>query len=148
MMQAGVKISVSIDNVTAERCDCFACMHMLQTIVRRRTAGQFKLTTKKLVQMATIDGAEDLGLDKNTGSLTPGKRADLILVRTDRPHMRPLGDPYDALVQLAQPSDVDTVVVDGRVLLRKGEFTSLDYSELEADAAHSVATLAEKVKWT
>ena len=149
MLQAGVKmISISIDNVTAERCDCFACMHMLQTIMRHRTAGKFVLTTKKLVQIATIGGAQDLGLDKITGSLTPGKRADMILVRTDRPHMRPLGDPYDALVQLAHPSDVDMTMVDGRVLFHNGDFAALDYDKLEADAMQSVAALSAKAKWS
>jgi cytosine/adenosine deaminase-related metal-dependent hydrolase len=152
MMQAGVKMSISIDNVTAERCDCFACMHMLQTINRHRTGGKFKLTTKKLVQMATIEGAEDLGFADRTGSLTPGKRADLILVRASDPqlstHLGDIGDPYDALVQLAQPSDVDTVVVDGRILRRKGAFTALDYGKLLADAAQSVAALKAKANWS
>ena len=148
MMQAGVLTSISIDNVTAERCDCFACMHMLQAVNRHRTGGKFKLTTRKLVEMATIVGAQDLGLADKTGSLTPGKRADLILVRTGGTHLGNIGDPYDAIVQLAQPTDVDTVVVDGRILRRKGEFTALDYDKLLADAAQSVETLKGAAKWT
>jgi cytosine/adenosine deaminase-related metal-dependent hydrolase len=148
LLQAGVKVSISIDNVTAERCDCFACMHMMQTINKHRTGGKVKLTTRQLVRMATLGGAEDLGLDKATGSLTPGKRADLILVRTRGQHMRGMGDPYDALVQLAQPSDVDTAVVDGRILLRNREFTTLDYDKLLADGAQSVAALKAKAKWS
>jgi cytosine/adenosine deaminase-related metal-dependent hydrolase len=148
MMQAGVPVSISVDNVTAEHCDLFACMHMLQAVNRHRTGGKFKLTTKRLVQMATIGGAEDLGLADRTGSLTPGKRADLILVRIGAPHLGEIGDPYDALVQLAAPSDVDTVVVDGRILRRKGEFTALDYAKLLADAVQSVETLKASAKWT
>ena len=148
MMQAGVLVSVSIDNVTAERCDCFACMHALQTVNRHRTGGKFKLTTRKLVEMATIDGARDLGFDKITGSLTPGKRADIILVRTKSPHMGDIGDAYDALVQLAQPSDIELVMVDGRILHRNRQFTALDYGKLLADAAQSVAALKIKAKWS
>jgi cytosine/adenosine deaminase-related metal-dependent hydrolase len=148
MMQAGVLVSMSIDNVTAERCDCFACMHMLQTVNKHRTGGKFKLTTKKLVEMATIDGARDLGFDKVTGSLTPGKRADIILVRTSSPHMGGDGDAYDALVQLAQPSDVALVMVDGRILHRDGKFTALDYDKLRADGAQSVTALKAKAKWS
>ena len=148
MMQAGVLVSMSIDNVTAERCDCFACMHMLQAVNKHRTGGKFKLTTKKLVEMATIDGARDLGFDKVTGSLTPGKRADIILVRTKSPHMGGGGDPYDALVQLAQPSDVALVIADGRILHRDGKFTALDYDKLLADGAQSVASLKAKAKWS
>jgi 5-methylthioadenosine/S-adenosylhomocysteine deaminase len=147
MMQAGVLVSISVDNVTAEHCDMFARMHILQAVNRHRTGGKFALTTKKLVQMATIGGAQDLGLADKTGSLTPGKRADLILVRTGTPHFGEIGDPYDALVQLAAPSDVDTVVVDGRILRRKGEFTALDYAKLLADASQSVATLKANAKW-
>ena len=148
MMQAGVPVSISIDNVTAERCDLFACMHMLQAVNRHRTGGKFKLTTRMLVRMATLGGAEDLGLADKTGSLTPGKRADLILVRTGAPHLAGIGDPYDALVQLAHASDVDTVVADGRLLRRRGEFAVLDYAKLLADAAQSVETLKASAKWT
>jgi cytosine/adenosine deaminase-related metal-dependent hydrolase len=147
LLQAGVKVSLSIDNVTAERCDCFACMRMLQTLNRHRSAGKYSLTTKRLVQMATIGGAIDLGLDEKTGSLTPGKRADLILVRTGTPNMRTIGDPYDALVQLAQPSDVDTVVADGRILRRKGAFTALDYDKIASDAADALEGLKSRAKW-
>jgi len=148
MLQAGVKVSISIDNTTADRCDCFACMRMMQHINRHRTGGKVKITTKDLVRMATLGGAEDLGLDKVTGSLTPGKRADLVLVRTDGTHMRGLGDAYDALVQQAHTGDVDTTIVDGRVLFRDRKFTALDYAKLEADGLQSVATLTTKAKWT
>jgi cytosine/adenosine deaminase-related metal-dependent hydrolase len=148
MMQAGVPMSLSIDHITTYDCDCFACMRMLYTLNLHRSGGKFKLTTKRLVQLATIDGARDLGLDKKTGSLTPGKRADLILVRTGTPNLALIGDPYDALVQLAMPSNVDTVVVDGRILRRNGAFTALDYEKVTRDALQSVESLKTKAKWT
>lgn len=148
LLQAGVKVSLSIDNVTADRCDCFACMKMLQTLNRHRSAGKYGLTTKRLVQMATIDGAIDLGLADKTGSLTPGKRADLILVMTGTPNMKQIGDPYDALVQQAQPSDIDTVVADGRVLLRKREFTALDYEKVAGEANSAFEALKARAKFS
>ena len=123
-------------------------MHMLQTLNRHRNAGKFPLSTKRLVQMATIDGARDLGFDKLTGSLTPGKRADLILVRTDAPNIAPIGDPYDALVQLAQPANVDTVVVDGRILRRNGQFSGIDHEKIARDAMDALADLKLRAKWT
>ena len=95
-------------------------MRTLLTLNMHRMGAKFKLSTKRLVQLATIDGAADLGFADRIGSLTPGKRADLILVSTGDINMAPIGDPYDALVQLAQPSNVDTVVVDGRILRRNG----------------------------
>ena len=148
LLQAGVKVSISIDNVTADRCDCFACAKMLQILNRHRTAGKYSLTTKRLVQMMTIDGAIDLGLADKTGSLTPGKRADLILVKTGTPNMKQIGDPYDALVQQAQPSDIDTVVADGRILMRKREFTALDYEKVAAEANAAFEALKSRAKFS
>jgi cytosine/adenosine deaminase-related metal-dependent hydrolase len=72
----------------------------------------------------------------------------VILVRTKEPHMGDIGDPYDALVQLAQPSDVELVMVDGRILHRNRQFIALDYGKLLADGAQSVATLKAKAKWS
>ena len=148
LLQAGIVTSLSIDHNTTYNCDCFVAMRMLYTLNWHNGFKPIKLTTKRLVQLFTIDGAKDLGFADRAGSLTPGKRADLILVRLGAPHLGEIGDPYDALVQLAQPSDVDTVVVDGRVLRRKGEFTALDYRKLLADAAQSVEALKAKAKWT
>jgi 5-methylthioadenosine/S-adenosylhomocysteine deaminase len=100
-----------------------------------------------MVQLATIDGARDLGFGDKTGSLTPGKRADLILIRTTDGNLAPVGEPYNALVQLAQPSNVDTVVVDGRILRRNGQFTALDQEKAIREASESVAGLKARAKW-
>src|SRR6185503_3805896 len=105
------------------------------------------LTAKRLVQLATYDGAVDLGIAERTGSLTPGKRADLILVRTGDINMAPVGDPYEALVMLAQPRNVDTVIADGRILRRSGEFTALDHAQVLRDAAESAAALRSRAGW-
>jgi cytosine/adenosine deaminase-related metal-dependent hydrolase len=149
MMQAGVRLSLSIDHTTTYDCDCFNCMRMLYTLnVHRARATKFQITTKRAVQMATIDGAQDLGIADKTGSLTPGKRADMILVRTTDINMTPMGDPYDALVQLAQPGNVDTVIVDGRILRRGGKFTALDQAGILRDATQALAALKTRAKWT
>ena len=148
MLEAGVKMSMSIDHVTTYDCDCFVCMRMLYTLSSHRFGAKKKVTTKRLVQLATIDGARDLGFGDRTGSLTPGKRADLILVKTNVPNMSPIGDPYDALVTMAQPGNVDTVVVDGRILRRQGAFTALDYDKLVRDASDALAHLKTRAKWS
>ena len=98
-------------------------MRVLFALHQHRIGNAIPLTVKRLVQLATLDGAVDLGIADKTGSLTPGKRADIILVRTTDINMTPVGDPYEALVSLAQPGNVDTVIVDGRILRRGGKFT-------------------------
>jgi cytosine/adenosine deaminase-related metal-dependent hydrolase len=102
---------------------------------------------KRLVQLATLDGAVDLGIAHKTGSLTPGKRADIILVRTTDINMTPVGDPYEALVSLAQPVNVDTVIVDGRILRQSGKFTALDHAKVVSEAREAGAGLRSKAGW-
>ena len=120
---------------------------MLYSLNYHRAGKPMKLTTKRLVQLATLDGAIDLGIADKVGSLTPGKRADLILVRTTDLNMAAMGNPYDALVALAMPSNVDTVVVDGRILRRGNKFTALDQSKVVAEALESAAALRARAKW-
>jgi 5-methylthioadenosine/S-adenosylhomocysteine deaminase len=85
--------------------------------------------------MATIGGARALGLADQVGSLTPGKPADLIFVRTNDANMIPFTVPSRMIVQAAQPSNIDAVVVDGRFLKRKGKLTSIDTAQVARDAA-------------
>ena len=147
LMEAGVKISMSIDHTTTYNCDCFVCMRILYALHQHRIGNRIKLTTRRLVELATIDGARDLGIADTVGSLVPGKRADLILVRTTDINMAPMGDPFDALVSLAQPSNVDTVVIDGRILRRSGRFTALDYPQAAREAADTAAALRARANW-
>jgi cytosine/adenosine deaminase-related metal-dependent hydrolase len=148
LLEAGVKTSISIDHTSAYACDYFQCMRILYSLQLHRFGQKMPLTTKRLVQLATLDGAVDLGIADRTGSLTPGKRADLILVRTTDINITPLSDPYEALVTYAQPRNVDTVIVDGRVLVRGGRFTALDHAEVLREAAETSAALRARANWT
>ena len=88
MHEAGVKMSLSVDHITTYDANLFDSMRFLATVVQHKHGNKFKLTSKMLVEMATIGGARDLGFGDKVGSLTPGKRADIILLRTDRPEPR------------------------------------------------------------
>ena len=111
-------------------------------------AQRVPLTAQRLVQLATIDGAVDLGIADRTGSLTPGKRADIILVRAGDINIAPAGDAYDALVGFGQPRNVDTVIVDGRILWSAGRFTALDHTAVLKEAVETVAGLRTRANWT
>jgi len=108
----------------------------------RRRAGT--LTAEDALEMATIDGARALGQADEIGSLEPGKRADLILVDLARAHTWPVADPIANLVYAAHGGNVDTVIVDGRVLLRDGGLAAVDEAAILADAARA-ATEAARV---
>jgi 5-methylthioadenosine/S-adenosylhomocysteine deaminase len=145
LLEAGIVTSISIDNTTSSGCDCFVCLRILSNLNRHRQGKE--ITTRRMLQLATIDGAVDLGIADRTGSLTPGKRADLILVRTTDVNLAAIGDPYDALVGLAQPANVDTVMVDGRILRRANAYTGLDHREVVAAGLESAAQLRERAGW-
>jgi 5-methylthioadenosine/S-adenosylhomocysteine deaminase len=147
LLEAGVKVSLSTDHTTNYNCDPFVAMRILFALHQHRIGATIPLTMKRLVQLATLDGAVDLGIADKTGSLTPGKRADIILVRTTDINMAPVGDPYEALVSLGQPSNVDTVIVDGRILRQAGKFTALDHAKVVRDAQEAAAALRAKARW-
>src|SRR6185295_10592419 len=88
----------------------------------------------RALRMATIDGAKALGLDAEVGSVEVGKRADLALVRLDGLHSTPVEDVVSAVVYSAQPEDVDTVVIDGELVLRDGKLLKLDESDIRLTA--------------
>jgi cytosine/adenosine deaminase-related metal-dependent hydrolase len=122
-------------------------MRIAYALHQHRIGTKYLLNTRRMVQLATIDGAVDLGIADRTGSLTPGKRADLILVRTTDINMTPASDPYDALVGLAQTTNVDTVVCDGRILRRGGRFTALDHAQVVAAAKTSLDAVRGRANW-
>ena len=148
LLEAGVKVSLSIDTTGTYGCDYFEAMRILYNLHQHRVGPRVPLTSKRLVQLATIDGAVDLGIAERTGSLAPGKRADLILIRTGDVNIAPLGDPYEALISFAQPRNIDTVIVDGRILRRGGAFTALDYPGALREASESAAALRARANWT
>jgi 5-methylthioadenosine/S-adenosylhomocysteine deaminase len=147
LLEAGVKVSLSTDHIASISCDPFGSMRILFALHSHRIGTRVPLTLKRLLQLATIDGAVDLGIAERTGSITPGKRADLVLVRTTDTNMAPAGDPYEAIVSFGLPTNVDTVIIDGRVLRRAGKFTAFDHGKIVAEAREAAFALRDKARW-
>jgi 5-methylthioadenosine/S-adenosylhomocysteine deaminase len=82
------------------------------------------LTTREVIRYATIDGANTLGLGHVTGSIEPGKQADIIVLRADRPNIAPINDPIGAVVWGMDTSNLDWVFVAGRALMREGQLVA------------------------
>ena len=96
-----------------------------------------EITCRDVLEFATIEGARACGLDGRIGSLTPGKRADLILVRTDDFGMTPMNNPVGAFVYNAHPGLVDTILVDGKVVKRAGKLVDVDAARVRRLAVES-----------
>ena len=96
--------------------------------------------------MATICGAQALGLGHQIGSLEVGKQADLIMINTSQPHLAPRHDPIALLVYSAQASDVCTVMVNGQILLEDHVLQTLDQSSLLEQASQQTQQLLQRAE--
>ena len=102
------------------------------------------LPARDVLWMATRAGARTLGLETEIGSLEPGKRADLIVVDRDRPHLAPGPDPYSTLVYAARGSDVRTTIVDGEVLVDAFAPVRVDRTQVVVEARAAAVELASR----
>jgi 5-methylthioadenosine/S-adenosylhomocysteine deaminase len=152
LTKAGVKLSLSVDTtVLAGNCDMFAIMKAILNIADGEAQNEFQMTARRALEMATTGGARALGIADRVGSLTPGKRADIILIRTTDLNMAPFTDPGHMVVQSTNPSNVDTVMIDGRILKSGGKLIGFDVPRIvrEAnDTAKRVRAEAERISKT
>jgi cytosine/adenosine deaminase-related metal-dependent hydrolase len=89
-----------------------------------------------------------MGLAGSIGSLTPGKRADLIMVDTRALNLAVLTEPAHLLVEAAQPANVDTVLIDGRIVKRRGRLTTVDVDDVIDDAARALIDVRRRSGWS
>jgi cytosine/adenosine deaminase-related metal-dependent hydrolase len=129
MLAAGLRPTLSIDDCPSAGGDMFATMRTAYAMQRGLDGG---LNSRDLLKFATVDGARACGLAARTGSLTPGKDADIILLRADDPTVFPVTDPAGTVVAAGHPGLVDTVLVAGRVVKRDGRLVGVDLPALQS----------------
>jgi 5-methylthioadenosine/S-adenosylhomocysteine deaminase len=83
-----------------------------------------------VLRMATIEGAKALGMSEKTGSLEKGKKADIIIVDTNKPHLVPMYNPYSQLVYTAKGSDISHSIINGRIVMSDRKLLTLDIEEI------------------
>lgn len=139
---AGAVVGLGTDGCASNNdLDLFPTMDLaakLQKVARRDPA---VLPAEEVLRMATLDGARALGLESEIGSLEPGKQADLILLNTSVPHLTPMHRPVSALVYAARGTDVHTVLVAGRVVVRDRNVLTVDVEEIMAEAARAAGRI-------
>jgi cytosine/adenosine deaminase-related metal-dependent hydrolase len=147
LCRAGIRPSLSIDVCTGIGGDMFTAMRSTLAAQRAREneehldAGtdpeRLELTSRDVLEFATIDGARACGLDGKVGSLSPGKQADIVLLRTDMLNMHPVNNPVAQVALAANTANVDTVLVAGRVVKRDGHLTGVDVARVRRLADES-----------
>jgi 5-methylthioadenosine/S-adenosylhomocysteine deaminase len=134
--EAGLRVSLSVDVEVTASADMFTQMRAAYQAARYSQLSADAspwVTVSRILHYATLSGAETLGLGERTGSLRPGKQADLVILRADQPDVAPVLDPYSTVVLQMDRSHVDTVLVAGKPVKRGGTLLS-DSGELLAEA--------------
>lgn len=131
MLKQGVSVSLGADGAACNnRLDMFTEMRTA-ALLQKVEHGPDALPAKRVLRMATRDGAKALGLEQEIGSLEVGKRADVAIVRLGRLHTAPKSDDIiSALVYSAQTTDVETVLIDGVLLMRNRELLRVSEQEV------------------
>ncbi len=138
-LDRGLRPSLSVDVETNVPADMFNQMRSVLALQRALAvnAGKDPISAREVIEYATIEGARANGLDHKVGSLTPGKQADIVMLRVDRLNVTPLNDPAMAVVVGMDTGNVDTVIIAGHVMKRNGRLLHVDWPAVRrmADSA-------------
>jgi cytosine/adenosine deaminase-related metal-dependent hydrolase len=142
MLEAGANIGLGCDGAPCNNSyDMVREMKLAAVIQKARLLDPRTMPASTVLSMATSNGARAMGLGSAIGSIEVGKKADLVLMDLKKPHLVPYTDVVSDVVYSAMGSDVDTVLVDGRVLLEKGRATTLDEDRILDEAQRHQAAL-------
>jgi 5-methylthioadenosine/S-adenosylhomocysteine deaminase len=145
-LDRGLAPSLSVDVETNVPSDMFNQMRSVLALQRATATslGKTPVTTREVLRWATLEGARANGLDHKVGTLTPGKQADIVLLRTDRLNVTPLNDPITAVVAGMDTGNVDTVLIAGRVMKRAEQLLHVDWPAVMRQADEARDHVIEK----
>jgi 5-methylthioadenosine/S-adenosylhomocysteine deaminase len=145
-LEQNVAIGLGTDGAASNNdLDMFEAMRAASFLQKVATGDPTAVNARAAVQMATIGGARALGLDKQTGSLETGKRADVIIVSLAAARQTPMYDPLSHLVYVTRGDDVRTTIVNGKVLMRDRKVLTLDPAAVLRDAKRWAAMVSAAV---
>lgn len=145
MIERGIPVSLGADGAPCNnRLDMFTEMRTA-ALIQKALHGAETLPALTVLRMATIEGARALGLEDEIGSIEIGKRADLVLLNLDRLHTTPHPDPISTIVYAASPENVETVIIDGWVVMRERELLTVDEQAVRSEAAAESARLNQSL---
>lgn len=131
LLARGVTVGLGTDGCASNNnLDLFAEMDMAAKVHKARAMDPTVMDAVTVLKMATIDGARALGLQDLIGSIEAGKKADIIVIDTHKPHLTPMYNPFSHLVYAARGNDVSHVVINGQVVMAERRLLTLDLEEI------------------
>jgi 5-methylthioadenosine/S-adenosylhomocysteine deaminase len=146
MLDRGITVSLGTDGASSNNSlNMLRTMDIAAKLHKLYQKNPTVLPAKKILKMATIEGAKVLGLEDEVGSLEVGKKADIIIINTKQPHLTPFYD-FTSLIYTAKRSDVATVIVDGKVLMHDRKLTTIDEEEAIQNAKKYGRKVHEEIR--
>lgn len=132
MLKKGIPVALGTDGSSSNNnLNMFEEINLASIVNKAVNLDAVSVPAIEALKMGTINGAKALDLEKETGSIELGKKADLILIDTDKPHLYPHHNIISSLAYGVQASDVDTVIVDGKIIMEKREIKTLDVEKIK-----------------
>lgn len=142
LRRAGVRIGASIDTpALVGASDLLRELRTIQGLANAQEADELAMAPLDALAIGTREGAASLGLGDVTGTLSRGKRADLIIVRHDALWLQPQADPATTILRSVRPSDIALVMADGIIVKKDGQLTQIDRAALSEDVKEATARL-------
>jgi 5-methylthioadenosine/S-adenosylhomocysteine deaminase len=146
LLKNGITVGIGTDGCASNNnLDMFQEMDTVAKLHKVHTLDPTVMDAHTVVRMATIDGARVLGMEDQIGSLEPGKRADIIIIDTRRPHLIPMYNVYSHLVYTVSGHDVVTSIVNGQVLMEDRVLTTLDVDKVMEDVSQIAQDIVKRV---
>lgn len=137
MLRGGIKVTIGTDSAASNNnLNLFKDIHLFSILYKCTSGNPAAITPKQVLTAATAAGAQAQGR-ADSGVLKVGAKADLTVLKTDEPHMRPIHDMLNNIIFAAQGSDVCLTMVDGKVLYKDGEYLTLDIEKVVSNAEKS-----------
>ncbi|MBW2637859.1 MAG: amidohydrolase [Deltaproteobacteria bacterium] len=143
MLKRGITVGIGTDgSASNNNLDLLTEMDMAANLHKVSSMDPTVMDAKTVLKMATIEGAKVLGLEEHVGSIEVGKRADIIIIDTAKPHLTPIYNPYSHIVYAASGADVSISIIDGKIAMDERNLRTINL----ADSMERMNTLSEKIK--
>ncbi len=147
MLKAGVTVGLGTDGCASNNnLDMIKDMSLAAKLHKVARLDPTVMDARTVIRMATIEGAKVLGMEKITGSLEVGKKADIIIIGLEKPHLTPLYNEYSHLVYAASGADVDTVIINGKLVMENRKLLTIDENEVMKKVREIAVGVKESLK--
>ena len=145
MLKKGITVSLGTDGAASNNnLDLLEEMKTAALMQKVQNLDSTVLSAQEVFKMATLNGAEALGMEKEIGTIEEGKKADMVLLDFNSPHLTPYRHPLSHIVYSAKGGDADTVICNGQILMQERELSILDEKEVMLQAEEAVKDLLSR----